>query len=815
MHFSITQAGRTLVRCVRRWMPLLVTTLALASTDGFAQNYSERQVLHATAQGEGFTGMQFGGAVAIDGDLAVVSEIHLGEATQLRGYRRVGGTWQNAPELSRRQSDESAVALALSDGNLVYSVTHIPTNNRIVRVLRATATGWVQDFSMSSGSGTLGESVAIAGLRAVVGFPGAASSAGVAYVLEGEDDISGGYDWTITETLVPTTPQAGAEFGHSVAIVSGAVVVGAVNEDVNSGGLLQSAGAAYVFELTTPNWIQVNRLVAPAPVASGRFGNAVAISGLNEGTPDRLLIASRESNLNGSVYAYRRGTSNWVSSFTLNPPTAQAGQEFGFRLSMDGDCALIGAHSFDLGGSDTGVVYGADFNNGFTSATLLQRADPLQEVGAVTGFAVAIDRDGPTALVGAPLADPYGNPSQGVVLMSQGSAGTPFPPLQRVFDLGQGLSAAYFGSAISADGDALLVGAPGESVGNTPSMGAAYLFRRGPDGLYALETRWQSPQGGAVDFFGSAVAIKGDLALVGAPYVDLGGADSGMVYVYRRTAGVWNIEAQLFSQCASTSRRAFGRRIAFDGTHAILGGVCPPVNGGGPTNDVGVTIATRQSNGTWTFGLDTYSSRMNAGGWDNGLAVIGNANTQGPLDNIEAGFVRSSLFDGSNWVGNGPSDNGSNTPTPQGYGYGLSVDQGTLAIASYRPNTPVIVRRRSGNVFLPETSLVPNGLSISDPTQSVAVLGDRIAIGALVHTVSVNQQGAAFLFERRQGVWQQTQRLLASNPQQQSYFASVMVFAPDSTLFVGAPEESPLFPYEGALYVYAPPPELMFRDSFE
>jgi FG-GAP repeat len=814
MHLSIGESrDRGRKRLVRCWM--LLTTLALTPALLPAQNYSERQVLHAAAQGEGFAGMQFGGAVAIDGDLAVVSELHLGAVTQLRGYRRVGGSWQNAPELSRRQSDESFAAMALSDGNLVYSVTHIPTNSRILRVLRATATGWVQDFAMSSGTGDLGKSVAIAGLRAVVGFPGASSSAGVAYVLEGEDDSSGGYDWTITETLIPTTPQAGAEFGHSVAIVSGAVVVGAVNEDVNSGGLLQSAGATYVFELTTPNWNQVNRLVAPTPQASGRFGNAVAISGLDEGTPDRLLVASRENSTSGRVYAYRRGTGNWVSSFTLNPPTAQTAQEFGSSLSMDGDHALIGAHAFDLGGSDTGVIYGADFNSGFTSATLLQRTDPLQEVGAVTGFAVAIDRDGPTALIGAPLADAYGNVNQGVVLMSQGSAGTPFPLLQRVFDLGQGLSNAYFGWAVSADGDALLVGAPGESVGNTSSIGAAYLFRRGPDGLYALETRWQSPQGGAVDFFGHAVAIKGDIALVGAPYVDLGGTDSGMVYVYRRTAGVWNIEAQLFSQCESTGRRAFGRRIAFDGTHAMIGGVCPPVNGGGPTNDVGVQIATRQSNGTWTFGLDTYSSRMNAGGWDNGLAIIGNPNTHGPLDGIEAGFVRSALFNGSNWVGNGPSDNGNNTPTPQGYGYGLSVDQGTLAIASYRPNTPVIVRRRSGNIFLPDASLVPNGLSTSDPTQAVAVLGDRIAVGALVHTVSVNQQGAAFLFERRQGVWQQTQRLLASNPQQHSYFASVMAFAPDATLFVGAPEESPLFPYEGALYVYALPPDLMFRDSFE
>jgi len=812
MHVSIADPGApapSLDR--RRWMPMLLAMLALTPVGAIAQNYAERQVLHATAQGEGFVGMMFGGAVAIDGDLAVVSEVNLGATTQLRGYRRNGGNWLPAPELSIRNNGETVIDIALSDGNLIYSVTHLPTSSRTVRVMRATATGWVQDYALNSSQIEFGQAVAIAGTRAVIGHPGIQSNAGAVYVFERVS--GGGNNWTNTATLVPSTPQAGAEFGYTVAIVSGAVVAGAISEDVNSGGLLQSAGAAYVFELTTPSWIQINRLVAPTPLAGARFGRSVAISGLDEGTPDRLLIGSSESNTSGRVYAYRRGTSNWVSSFVLNPPTAQAGQEFGFSLSMDGDTALIGAYSFDIGGSDTGVVYGADFNNGFTSATLLQRTDPLQEVGAITGFAVAIDRNGPTALIGAPLADAYGNANQGVVLMSQGSAGTPFPLLQRVFDLGQGLSNARFGSAVSADGEMLLVGAPGESVGNAASIGAAYLFRRGPDGIYLLETRWQSPQGGVADFFGDAVAIKGDVALVGAPYVDLGGTDAGIVYVYRRTAGVWNIEAQLFSQCASTSRRAFGRRIAFDGTHAMIGGVCPPATGGGPSNDVGVQIATLQQNGTWTFGLDTYSSRMNAGAWDNGLAIIGNPNTRGPLDDIEAGFVRMSLFDGSNWVGNGPSDNGSNTPTSQGYGYGLSVDQGTLAIASYRPNTPVIVRRRSGNNFLPEASLVPSGLTVSDATQAVAVQGVRIAIGAPLHTVSVNQQGAAFLFEKRLGVWQQTQRLVASNPRQQSYFGSTLVWAPNATLIVGAPEESPLFPFEGALYVYTEPP--LLNDGFE
>lgn len=235
---SIVDLGRMLMRCVHCLPLLLLLTVALVPATAFAQSYAQRQVLQATAQGEGFAGMQFGGKVAIDGDLAVVSEVHLGAPTQLRGYRRIGDNWLPAPELSIRRSDESMIAIALSDGNLIYSVAHLSTSSQSVRVKRATATGWVQEFALNSSQSGFGDAVAIAGTRAVIGHPGVSSSAGAVHIVERD---SGGGNWTITATLVPVTPQAGAEFGHSVAIVSGAVVVGAVNEDVNSGGLLQSA----------------------------------------------------------------------------------------------------------------------------------------------------------------------------------------------------------------------------------------------------------------------------------------------------------------------------------------------------------------------------------------------------------------------------------------------------------------------------------------------------------------------------------------------------------------------------------------------
>jgi FG-GAP repeat len=524
---------------------LLVLILLCLQANAQTTDYAQPQILGPTVRGEGEPDAQFATLAAIDGDIALLTQAN---RSQLRGYRRVGGVWQRAPELSIVQARaESVIAMALSGEYLIYSTELAPANIRTVRIMRASTSGWSQSFVLQTGlSPSFGAAVAIAGTRALIGTPGTTSAGAVRVITRSNSN-----NWSTTDSLTPNTPQLDARFGSSVSIHAGGVVIGAPEED--NGSAQQSAGAAYVFELTGSTWTQVNRLTGAMPLANQRFGQAVAISGLDEGTPERILVGSNEGT-GGRVYAFRRGASSYAASFTLDPP-AQAGQRFGANISMDGDNAVIGASGLDIGGSNTGALFCADFNANFTAATMVRRNDPLSEVGAAAGFAVAIDRNGPTVLAGAPLADLNAYVDQGIALMSIGTAGTPFPALVRVFDLGQGPFAAYFGRAIANHADTLIIGAPGEAVGNTQSMGAAYLYRRDANGLYGLEARWQSPQGGQ-DLFGFAVAIHGDLALVGAPNVDLNGTDAGIVYVYRRSGGVWNIETQLLGQCASTSRAA-------------------------------------------------------------------------------------------------------------------------------------------------------------------------------------------------------------------------------------------------------------------
>jgi hypothetical protein len=797
-------------RRISSWL-LLSATLALPAIDAAAQqNYGQLQRLVAPAVGEGQPGGHFGIKVAVDGDLAVVAEKpEAMDRVLLRGYRRTtGNTWVRDPALTIEHADREFVDLALDDGRLAYSTTDPVDGSRAVYIKDALADGWEQENSIFSSDLTYGTSLAVAGDRVAIGVPGTGNQTGFVSVRTRSNDGI----WT-SAALSPS-PHAGARFGASVGIVAGAVVVGAPGEDSTS-PVRTDAGAAYVFELTQSTWSQVARFTPAVPENTGHFGHSVAISGTDTAVPEAILVgAPREAGTDGAVYVYKRGTSNWAQTMHIqDPPSPQIFQQFGVAVALDAGYAVIGSNTYDANGVQrSGAIYGLDFNNAFTSAVFTLRSDPLGAESDRLGTAIAIDRAGPTVFVGSPDAELYNNQQQGVVLTSRGTSANPFPALARSIDLGQGLSYSGYGRAIDADAERVVVGSMYESVGNLELIGAAYVYRRnGTTGLYELETRLQSPNAAPFDLFGSAVAVSGDSILVGAIGRDNGGTDTGIVYAFRRVSGLWQLEAQLSSGCASTTRRHFGRRIAFDGTRAQIGGVCPFE--GGPGLDLGTRIFVRGGDGTWTSSLVEEISRLGGGDWDNGLAVMGIPVNNGNDSNYGFGVVYSFLPDGGDWSQAGSA--GTGATSNQGYGEGVAIDAGTLAVTSAASSHPVYVYRRSGNTFLPEASLIAPDLGADDPTRAVAVAGNRIVFGAHRHTVSMNLQGAAYVFQKQGGVWVQRQKILPSTQQAGAAFGEALAMSPDGVLFVGAPYQSLMFDGQGTVYVYRPPADVLLQNGFE
>ncbi|MBO6575202.1 MAG: choice-of-anchor B family protein [Rhodothermales bacterium] len=95
-----------------------------------------------------------------------------------------------------------------------------------------------------------------------------------------------------------------------------------------------------------------------------------------------------------------------------------------------------------------------------------------------------------------------------------------------------------FGSAVSAHGDLLVVGASAASDGN----GRVYIFRRGSDGLYSQAATLDAPSANGATGFASSVAIVEEAIVVGAPRASDG---AGQVHVFVYNSGEWVAVATL------------------------------------------------------------------------------------------------------------------------------------------------------------------------------------------------------------------------------------------------------------------------------
>ena len=123
---------------------------------------------------------------------------------------------------------------------------------------------------------------------------------------------------------------------------------------------------------------------------------------------------------------------------------------------------------------------------------------------------------------------------------------------------------SQFGLAIALAGDLALVGAPGEANG----AGMVYAFRRARDGAWSAAGVLPAQGLVAGDHFGSAIAIDGDRVVVGAPSRKAKGA----IYVFRRdAAGTWAQETEQTAPQNLPDNSQFGAAVAVKGDRVIAG----------------------------------------------------------------------------------------------------------------------------------------------------------------------------------------------------------------------------------------------------
>ncbi|MCH8164644.1 MAG: hypothetical protein IH889_03460 [Planctomycetes bacterium] len=269
--------------------------------DPQTSQWIEEQKLLAS---DAFSGDVFGGAVAIDGGVAVIGASGDADAGQGSGsayvfrFDKESGQW-----------------------------------NEEAKLTASDAAPWDR----------FGFSVSVSGNLALIGAPthdDVPNDSGSAYVFRFDPDTS---EW-IEEAKLTASDAAGFDkFGFSVSISGDVTVIGAWGDDDAGAG----SGSAYVFRFDpdTSEWIEEAKLTASDAAASDTFGFSVSMSG------DLALIGALGNSdaglASGSAYIFRfnQQTGLWEEQAKLTASDAAVFAGFGGSVSMSAGRALVGAHN--------------------------------------------------------------------------------------------------------------------------------------------------------------------------------------------------------------------------------------------------------------------------------------------------------------------------------------------------------------------------------------------------------------------------------------------------------------------------------------
>jgi hypothetical protein len=303
-------------------------------------------------------------------------------------------------------------------------------------------------------------------------------------------------------------------------------------------------------------------------------------------------------------------------------------------------------------------------------------------------------------------------------------------------------------------------------------------------------------------YFGAAVAIEGDTAIIGAPYTDPSGTYSGSVYVFTRTGSSWT-EQQILTASDKSSTAEFGFSVAISGDTAVIGARFADPTG---VTDAGSAYVFTRSGGTWSEQqVLSAADEIEFGTFGHSVAISGDTVLVGSPNASPDGanFVGAAyLFtrSGGNWNQQqvlSASDKVSGELDYFGISVGVSGD--TAIIGAYEADAGGVSDSGAAYIFTGSGGVwsEQQKLSASDKSESakfgnaVAISGDRAVVGAyLTSSSGLNEAGAAYVFARTAGTWSEQQVLSASDKAEYATFGYSVALS-GGTVVVGAPDAAP------------------------
>ena len=272
-----------------------------------------------------------------------------------------------------------------------------------------------------------------------------------------------------------------------------------------------------------------------------------------------------------------------------------------------------------MGGQIGNVAY--VFNRSASSWSQQQKlTDPT--VGSSDSYGEAVAISGDTVLVGAKRGDEVaGSLGPGVVIAFTRSNTT--WTRQAYLSASDGVDGDEFGVAVALQGDLAVVGAPMRDSNGITRGGSAYIFRRN-GAVWSEETILEPPNPNFAEEFGMSVAIDGDRVIIGTDQA------TNAAYVFIHSQGNWSLEDTLtVTELPDEDISRFGRQVSIEGDYAVVGASRTDIGDG---FDAGAAYLFERQGNSWVYERrlrETVPVDFGEFGYavaiQDGLIVVGNA----------------------------------------------------------------------------------------------------------------------------------------------------------------------------------------------
>jgi hypothetical protein len=369
-----------------------------------------------------------------------------------------------------------------------------------------------------------------------------------------------------------------------------------------------------------------------------------------------------------------------------------------------------------------------------------------------------------------------------------------------------------FGYAVAVDGNVAVVGAPdGGNAGN--GQGAVYVFVRS-DGIWQQTQKLLAGDGASDDGFGFSVSVSGDSILIGAPYATVGGnGGQGAAYLFSANQGQWQEAGKLVADDGGVSNN-FGWSVAIDGSSAVVSAPVAPV---GDNALQGKAYIFSGSGADWSqtqvltaddgVAFGTFGSSVAI---DNGTAVIGSSG-------VDSYFGAAYVFEdaGGTWTQAAKlvPDDGT---TAEFFGISVGVSGDTALVGAYYQNVGGNAGQGSAYLFSRDDTgtwaqlqklTADDGAAGARFGLAVAMDGNRALVGSYFATIGANaHQGAAYVFSMDAGgTWNQTTRLTAVDGSADDNFGNAVAVSGGTALVAAFNADGDGAEDAGAAYLLADP----------